>query len=143
MSQEKVLLVDDEEEFVQALSERMQNRGVQVDAVTNGVAAIEQSKSKSYDAVILDLAMPGIDGMETLKRLLQQNPDLQVILLTGHASVQKGVEACKLGALDFLEKPAKLELLLEKIKEARTKKILLVEKRNEAKVKKILGTKGW
>lgn len=143
MGTERVLLVDDEKEFVEALSERMENRGVQVDAAHSGLEALDKAKGKPYDAVILDLAMPGIDGIETLKRLLEMNPDLQVILLTGHATVQKGIEACKLGALDFLEKPAKLEVLLEKIKEAQTNKIMLVEKRSEEKIKKIMSSKGW
>lgn len=143
MSNERVLLVDDEKEFIETLSERMQGRGVKVDAVTTGMEALDQAKATSYDAVVLDLAMPGMDGIETLKRLLQLNPDLQVILLTGHATVAKGMEACKIGAMDFLEKPTKLEVLLEKIKEAKTNKILLVEKRNEEKIKKILSNKGW
>lgn len=143
MNQERILLVDDEQEFVQALSERMESRGLQVDAATSGETALEKVKEKSYDAVILDLAMPGMDGIETLKNMLEENPDLQVILLTGRATVQKGIEAVKLGALDFLEKPAKIDLLLEKIKEAKTNRIILVEKRNEEKIRKIMGTKGW
>jgi DNA-binding NtrC family response regulator len=143
MSKERVLLVDDEKEFVEALSERMANRGVQVDAASDGLEALNKVKGKSYDAVILDLAMPGMDGIETLRRLLEMNPDLQIILLTGHASVEKGIEACKLGALDFLEKPAKLDVLLEKIKEAQTNRIMLVEKRSEERIKKLIGSKGW
>ena len=93
MNTEKILLVDDEEEFISVLAERMQARGVKVDAVTSGADAVEQVKETFYDAVILDMAMPGMDGIETLKHLLEVNPDLQVIFLTGKATLEKAVEA--------------------------------------------------
>ena len=140
---EKVLLVDDEEEFTSVLSERMQARGLSVETAENGFTALEKAKATSYDAVVLDLAMPGMDGIETLKGLLEINPDLQVILLTGHATLQKGVEAVKLGALDFLEKPADIQKLTGKIEEAKARRMVLVEKRNEEAIKEILETKGW
>ena len=78
-----------------------------------------------------------------LKVLKAKRPELQVILLTGHATVEKGIEAMKLGAMDFLEKPADLSQLTEKIKKAQAKKMLIVEKQNEDKIKKILEEKGW
>jgi DNA-binding NtrC family response regulator len=143
MNKDKILLVDDEEEFTKVLAERMETRGLDVDTVASGAEALEQARDKPYDAVILDMAMPEMDGIETLKRLLDENPDLQVIFLTGKATLQKGIEAVKLGALDFLEKPVKLETLMERIKEAKSNKIILVEKKNEEKIRGILGTKGW
>lgn len=143
MNKDKVLLVDDEEEFTKVLAERMETRGLDVDTVASGAEALKQARDKPYDAVILDMAMPEMDGIETLKRLLDENPDLQVIFLTGKATLQKGIEAVKLGALDFLEKPVKLEILMERIKEAKSNKIVLVEKKNEEKIRSILGTKGW
>lgn len=143
MNKEKILLVDDEEEFTKILAERMATRGLEVDTVASGTEALDQSRQKPYDAVVLDMAMPEMDGIETLKKLLDENPDLQVIFLTGKATLEKGIEAVKLGALDFLEKPVKLEILIEKIKEAKSNKIVLVEKRSEEKIKNILGTKGW
>jgi len=143
MANERVLLVDDEEEFTQVLSERMEARGVGVDTAANGPEALEKAKAAPYDAIILDLAMPGMDGIETLKRLLGANPELQVILLTGHGTVQKGVEAVKLGAVDFLEKPAEIDKLLEKIHQAQATRMLLVEERAEEKIKDILKSKGW
>jgi two-component system OmpR family response regulator len=143
MANEKILLVDDDAEFTDVLSERMGNRGLKVDTVNDGASAVDKVKEKSYDAVILDLAMPGMDGIETLKVLLSRQPDLQVILLTGHATVEKGVEAVKLGAMDFIEKPANLEKLLEKIKEAKNQKMLVVENKIEEEITKILREKGW
>lgn len=143
MAKEKVLLVDDEQEFTQVLSERMGSRGLQVEAVDNGRAAIRKIKQETYDAIILDMVMPGMDGMETLKHIRELNPDIQIILLTGHATLEKGVEAVKLGALDFLEKPADIQKLMDKIKEAKAKRMVLVQKRTEQNIKEILGSKGW
>lgn len=143
MAKESVLLVDDEQEFTQVLSERMASRGVGVDTAASGHEALQKAKDKSYDAIILDLAMPEMDGIETLKHLLKGNPDLQVILLTGRATVQTGIEAIKLGAMDFLEKPAEIQKLMDKIKQAKANKMLLVEKRAEENVKNILETKWW
>ena len=143
MANEKVLLVDDEPEFTQVLSQRMQSRGVTVDTVANGYEAMKKAKGESYDAVFLDLAMPGMDGIETLKHLLELNPDLQVILLTGYATLKEGIEAIKLGAMDFLEKPAEIQKLMAKIQQAKANKVLLVEKRAEERIKGILHTKGW
>ena len=143
MANEKILLVDDNIEFTEVLAERMESRGLKVDTAKDGTTAVDKVKDTSYDAIILDLAMPGIDGIETLKMLLKRQPDLQVILLTGHASVEKGVEAVKLGAMDFLEKPADLEKLLEKIKQAKNQKMLIVEHKAEEKITKIIKEKGW
>jgi DNA-binding NtrC family response regulator len=143
MPNEKVLLVDDEQEFAQVLSERMASRGCDVDTAVSGIEAVQKAKGVSYDAIILDLAMPEMDGIEALKRILEVNPDLQVILLTGYATLQKGVEAIKLGAMDFLEKPAEIQKLMEKVQQAKAKKLVLVEKRREEWVKGILETRGW
>jgi len=143
MKKESVLLVDDEQEFTQVLAQRMESRGAEVDTAATGHEAVEKVKSKSYDAVILDLAMPEMDGIETLKRLLEDNPNLQVILLTGHATLPKGVAAIKLGAMDFLEKPAEIQKLMEKIQQAKARRMLLVEKQAEDRIKSILESKPW
>ena len=143
MDQERILLVDDEEEFTRILSKRMQSRGIGVDTAASGREALEKVKEHSYDAIILDLAMPEMDGIETLKLLLAENPALQVILLTGHATLQKGIEAVKLGAMDFLEKPAEIEKLLEKIHQAKSRRMLLVEKLAEERIKNIIESKWW
>jgi len=140
---ERVLLVDDEEEFTEILSERMRARGLSVDAVDSGIKAIEKAKEARYDAVILDLAMPELDGIGTLKRLLEDNPDLQVILLTGHATLEKGIEAVKLGAVDFLEKPAEIQDLMERIQKARVVRTHIDQARQEERIKQIMGSMGW
>ena len=143
MADDKVLLVDDEKEFTRILSERMETRGLTVVTAKNGPAALKKAEKERFDAIILDMSMPEMDGIETLKRLLEINPDLQVIMLTGHATLEKGVEAVKLGAMDFLEKPADMDKLLAKISEAKAKKMVLVEKRTEQKIRGILKSKGW
>jgi DNA-binding NtrC family response regulator len=139
----KILLVDDEKDFTKVLSERMETRGFKVEIADSGPVAIEKAKDQSYDAIILDLAMPEMDGIEVLKILLKENPDLQIIFLTGHATLEKGIEAVKLGAVDFIEKPVDIETLLEKVNEAKTKRDLLSEKESEKNIKDILKNKGW
>jgi signal transduction histidine kinase len=132
---EKVLLVDDETDFLSIMSERMKARGMDVSTAASAKEAIQLAGAESFDAIILDLQMPEMDGLEALKALKAINPELQVILLTGHATIEKGVEAMKLGAMDLMEKPADLKTLAEKIKKAQAKKMILVEKQTEEKMK--------
>lgn len=138
-----VLLVDDEEQFLKVLSQRLEGRGMKVDTSTSGEDALKRVKGKEFDAIILDLAMPGMSGIEALKRIRSENPDVQIIMLTGHGSIEKGIEAMKAGAVDFLEKPADLNKILEKVAEAKRKRIILVEKKREAQVKEIIQSKAW
>jgi DNA-binding NtrC family response regulator len=140
---EKVLLVDDEHDFVETLAERMRARGMEVSATTSPIDALKKTETENYDAIILDLMMPEMDGLEALRILKEKNPDLQVILLTGQATVEKGVEAMKLGATDLMEKPADLKTLTEKIRKARARKMIIVEKKTEERIKTIIGGKGW
>lgn len=138
-----VLLVDDEEQFLEALSQRLKARGLKVDTVTSGEDALKRVEDHNFDAIVVDLAMPGIDGIETLKRIKEKRPDLEIIMLTGHATVKSGIEAMKLGAEDFLEKPVDLNDLLEKIGEAKNKRMLVVEKGRQEELKKIIKSKTW
>lgn len=140
---EKVLIVDDELEFINALADRMTARGMTVTKSGSAVEALEQVKQKAFDVVVLDLQMPEMDGLEALKLLKEQKPEIQVILLTGHATVEKGIEAMKLGAMDLLEKPADLAVLTEKIRKAQAKKMILVEKKAEKRIQDIMETKAW
>ena len=140
---EKVLLVDDEKDFVEALEERMRTRGMNVKSTVSPKEALEIADKESFDAIILDLKMPGMDGLEILKILKEKSPELQIILLTGHATVQNGIEAMKLGAMDLIEKPVDIVTLTEKIKKAQAQKMILVEKKTEEKIKKIIKSKAW
>jgi len=140
---EKVLLIDDEEEFLSALSERMEIRGMDVKTAATADSAVAALDSNEYDAIVLDLQMPDMNGIEMLKAIKVRHPDMQVILLTGHATVEAGIQAMKLGAMDFMEKPADIESLTEKIKKAQAKKMVIVEKKTAGKVNDILSHKGW
>ena len=139
----KVLLVDDEQDFLETLSSRLEMRGLKVSAVTSGEQAIAEAREQEYDAIVVDLSMPGIDGLETLKRIKADNPNAEIIMLTGHGSVASGVEAMKLGAGDFLQKPVELSELMSKIGEARDKRMLVLQKQSQEELRKILKTKSW
>jgi len=138
MMAEKVLLVDDEEDFLEVMAERMKARGIDVTTSSTASDALDMIEKESYDAIILDFMMPDMDGFQTLQAIKERRPESQIILLTGYATVEKGVEAMKMGATDFIEKPADLEKLTEKIKAAQAKKMLIVEKQTEEKIKKML-----
>jgi len=138
-----VLLVDDEYEFVAALAERLEMRDLDVDSAPDGETALVKAAERSFDAIVLDMAMPGMDGIETLKGLLQLNQDLQVILLTGKATIPQAVEAIKLGALDLLEKPADIDKLVEQIELAASRKLELSHERIDETIKQIMARKSW
>jgi two-component system OmpR family response regulator len=138
MADAKVLIVDDDLEYLDVMADRMEGRGYQVEKAGTGMDALEKLDAAIYDAIVLDMMMPGMDGLETLKRIREKNPDLQVILLTGHATVQSGVEAIKMGALDFLEKPAEIEKLTALIDKAKDNRLLLVEENQEDMIKETL-----
>ena len=137
------MLVDDEAEFVEALSIRLENRGLFVDTAANGAEALDKVGNGKFDAIVLDLAMPGMNGIETLEALKELAPNLQIILLTGHGNLESGIKAMKLGALDFLEKPVGIDVLLEKIQQAKANTDEIEEKRLDDLVQDILVTKGW
>jgi DNA-binding NtrC family response regulator len=121
MSTDRVLLIDDEVEFVEILAERLRARGLEVDVAYSGVDGVNKSQVTKFDAVVLDLAMPGMDGIAALKALLAGTPDLQVMLLTGQATIKTAMDATRLGAADILEKPMDIPTLIEKIREARAR----------------------
>ncbi len=143
MSDCKVLLVDDEVDFVDVLADRLEARGLMVLKANSGTEALSIAKNKVLDAIVLDMAMPGMDGLETLEGLLEINPDLQVILLTGRATLEQAATAIRIGALDLLEKPADLDTLVSKIEMAATRRWSLEEKRIGQKVSDIIRKKGW
>jgi DNA-binding response OmpR family regulator len=132
---EKVLIVDDDKAFLQILSDRMQHRGMEVSTAESAAVALQLLEKESYDAVLLDLMMPEMGGIEALQIMRRKQPEIQVIFLTGSPSVSKGVEAMKLGAMDFIPKPVDMSELIEKIQAAKTRRMILVEKRALGKIK--------
>lgn len=114
----KVLLVDDEVTFVETLAKRLRMRELIVDAVYDGEQALSFIKKIEPDVIVLDLKMPGLHGMDVLREIKKSKRDIQVIILTGHGTEKDEEEARKLGGFDFLRKPAKIDLLVAKIKEA-------------------------
>nr|WP_320012291.1 response regulator [uncultured Desulfobulbus sp.] len=139
----KVLLVDDETDFVDLMSQRLETRGLRVRAVTSGEEAIESMDDKNIDVAVVDLAMPGIDGIETLIQIKQARPDIEVIMLTGHATIQSGIEAMKHGACDYLEKPVDLNVLMEKIRYAKVTRMDAMAEKSAQEVQHILKSKSW
>ncbi len=139
----KVILVDDEEEFIDLMSQRLETRGLKVVAVTSGEKAVAMADDHNFDVAIVDLAMPGIDGIETLTQIKAKRPDMEVIMLTGQATVQSGIEAMKHGASDFLEKPVDLNVLMEKIQAAKEARMEVLEKRSADEIKNILKSSSW
>ena len=118
MEKIKILLVDDEKEFVETLSERIRMRDHKSDVALDGEEALKQMDDDLPDVVVLDLKMPGIDGMEVLRRIRKAYPNVQVIMLTGHGSDKDEKEARKLGAFEYLQKPVEIDTLMKKIKKA-------------------------
>jgi DNA-binding NtrC family response regulator len=118
MSSFKVLIVDDERDFRESLVRRLQRRSVDATGVASGEAALEHLAGQPVDVVVLDVKMPGLNGVETLREIKRRHPVVEVILLTGHASVDSGVEGLALEAFDYLIKPVKLDDLIERIMDA-------------------------
>ncbi|MCF8034905.1 MAG: response regulator [Desulfarculaceae bacterium] len=118
MSAFKVLIVDDEVDFLESLVRRLKRRMVDATGVTSGEAALKYLAAQPADVVVLDVKMPGMNGIDTLREIKKSHPQVEVILLTGHASVESGVEGLTLEAFDYLIKPVKLDELIERIMEA-------------------------
>lgn len=134
-----VLIVDDEEDFLNTLLNRLKKRGIDVAGSPSGEQALELIKERIFDMVILDIKMPGgMDGIETLREIKKLRPETEVLLLTGHGSVETSVEGMKEGAFDYLLKPVKLEKLLEKMAKALDKKDTEEHRRQSAQIRKLL-----
>jgi DNA-binding NtrC family response regulator len=114
----RLLLVDDEKSFVNILAKRFQRRNIKVTKAYSGADAIRELRSSEFDVAVLDLKMEDMDGIEVLKILKIMDPQLAVIMLTGHGSAAAAKQGIELGAFDYLTKPCELEALLEKIMEA-------------------------
>ena len=124
----KIMLVDDEERFLQTTQKMIAKKGYHAITATSGEEGLKKLEEELVHVVILDVKMPGMDGVETLKHIKQKFPMVEVIMLTGHATAESAVEGLKLGATDYLTKPANIEDLIAKAEEAFNKRVILEEK---------------
>lgn len=118
----RVLVVDDEHDFVDSLTKRLQRRGIACEGAHTGAAAVSRFASTRYDGVLLDMMLPDTDGNAVLKAMREIDPEVQAVILTGHASVDAGEQSLHLGAADYLLKPVELESLLERLRAACVRK---------------------
>ena len=134
----KLLLVDDEKPYVDTMIKRLSKRGLEMTAAYNGNEALDKlDQEGTVDVVILDIKMPKMDGMEALRHIKSRHPLVEVIMLTGHATVETGIEGMKMGAFDYLMKPCDTNELVAKVEEAADRKRKQEEKIMAARVKAI------
>lgn len=120
----RVLVVDDEVDFLETMVNRLKRRRLDAAGVESGKAALDLLETQPFDVVILDIRMPGMDGLEVLKLIKRRHPLIEVILLTGHASIESGMQGMQIGAFDYVMKPANFDQLLEKAQQAYERKLL-------------------
>jgi DNA-binding NtrC family response regulator len=138
MSIANVLLVDDEVDFVETFSERLEMRDLQISKAFSGEEALQVLETnKNIEAVILDVKMPGMDGIETLAQIKTKYPLVEVIMLSGHADVESAIDGMKQGAFDYLMKPCDMDQIIAKVSEAASKKRQHEEKIIQARIKEI------
>jgi DNA-binding NtrC family response regulator len=123
-----VLLVDDELEFLETLVKRLTKRGLNISTAKSGEDALKIIGGKGIDVAVLDVRMPGMDGIQTLREIKKTDPLMEVIMLTGHASVEVAIEGMELGAFDYLMKPADIDELFYKLQDAFKKKTIQQKK---------------
>jgi DNA-binding NtrC family response regulator len=124
----RLLLVDDERSFVEPMQKRLGVRGFEVRMANSGPAALAELAREAIDVVVLDVKMPGMDGIETIRAIKERHPLVEVILLTGHANLEASLEGMALGAFDYLLKPVGIDELVYKIEDAHRKKFFQEEK---------------
>lgn len=138
MALSRVLLVDDEVPFVETMTKRLTKRDLDIVMAHSGREGLARlAEDPDIEVVILDVKMPEMDGIETLRQVKARFPLVEVIMLTGHATVESGIDGMKLGAFDYLMKPCDIDILLEKVAEATARKRRHEEKIVEAKMKEI------
>jgi len=139
MNKPFIMLVDDEVGFVETMGKRLDKRGFKLITAFNGEEALEKlSKNRNLDVIILDVKMPGMDGLETLTEIKKNYPLYEVIMLTGHATIESAIDGLKLGAFDYLMKPCEIEKLVSKVEAAAKKKYDHEDKIKQAQVEKAL-----
>lgn len=139
----RVLLVDDEKDFVESLAERLELRDFNVSTALNGTDALNLIKENEYDVIVIDVKMPGKDGIETLTEIKNINQLPQVIMLTGHATVETAIQGMKMGAYDYIMKPTVTDDLIKLINKAYT---IVEEQRDRirrAEIENIVKKRGW
>lgn len=114
----KLLIVDDEVKFLESIAKRLELRGLEVTTATSGMDAVKIAQSRKFDLALLDLKMPGMDGKQVLEILKREHKFIEVVILTGHGSVDSAVECTKLGAFSYLPKPYELDDLIEVLRQA-------------------------
>jgi len=124
MDEMSVLLVDDERDFLEVLTKRLRKRKLMLVVASSGEEAIHRIQDTQIDVVVLDMRMPGMDGLHTLREIKKINPDVEVIMLTGHANVEAAMEGMEAGAFDYLIKPVEIDELLYKMQDAFKKKLM-------------------
>ncbi|HDQ39643.1 MAG TPA: response regulator [Desulfonatronum sp.] len=143
MSLAKVLLVDDEVPFVDTMVKRLSKRDFEIFTAYSGQEALDQlQEHPSLDVVVLDVKMPGMDGITALKQIKSKFPLVEVIMLTAHATVESAIDGMKLGAFDYLMKPAEIDELVDKVKKAEKIKRDREEKIREAEAREVFLRRG-
>jgi DNA-binding NtrC family response regulator len=140
MSNQKIniLVVDDEEEFLRSMTKRLEVRDFNVTAVNRGEKAIEAARDNSFDIALVDLKMPGMNGETTLAELKKLRPFLEVVILTGHGSIDSAVECTRGGAYSYLQKPCDLDYLLQVLSDAYKKRLMNKKKIKEDQLERLL-----
>ncbi len=133
----KLLLVDDEVKFLESISKRLELKNFEVITASNGKEAIASAEKGIFDVAVVDFQMPGIDGAQVLKTLKENHKYLEIIMLTGHATIDSAVECTKLGAFKYLEKPYDFEKLVEVIKEAYEARLKKKFEHNQRRIEEI------
>ena len=136
MNSFRALLVDDEEEFLKTLVKRLNKRNIKAEGVGNGEEALMILDRNPMDVVVLDVRMPGMDGIEVLRKIKKSYPLIEVVMLTGHASMEVAIEGMEIGAFDYLMKPVDIDELVYKLQDAYKKKLI-----QEKKIKNLEGLK--
>jgi two-component system response regulator CpxR len=139
----RVLLVDDEKEFVDALAERLEIRDFEITKAFDGDEALDRIANVELDVVILDVLMPGKDGLATLREIKKAKPLVEVIMLTGNATVPSAIEGLQSGAYDYLMKPTETKDLIVKIVAAYKRKAEQEERIRKAQIDNIMARRGW
>jgi DNA-binding NtrC family response regulator len=133
----KLLIVDDETQFLDAIARRLEMRDFLVSKASSGAEALDLAQREKFDIALVDLKMPGIDGMELLRLLKREHRHIEVVILTGHGSLDSAVEATKLGAFGYLPKPYEMEKLLETLREAYQARMLKKFEADEKRMQEI------